>query len=45
VTDFLLRGVKDLQDEFPENFFVQVNVTEDEHGSEKRRSGKERSGF
>lgn len=45
VTDFLLRGVKDLQDEFPEDFVVQVRMTEDEHGSEKRRSGKERSRF
>lgn len=43
VTDFLLRGVKDLQDEFPEDFIVQVTMTEDEHGSEKGRSGKERS--
>ena len=39
VTDFLLRGVKDLQDEFPAEFVVQVNVTEDDHGSEKGRSG------
>jgi uncharacterized protein len=45
VTDFLLRGVQDLRDEFPEDFVVQVNVTEDEYGSEKGRSGKERSGF
>jgi uncharacterized protein YsxB (DUF464 family) len=45
VTDFLLRGVKDLRDEFPEDFVVQVNVTEDDHGSEKGRSGKERAGL
>ena len=29
VTDFLLRGMKDLQDEFPREVVVQVETTED----------------
>jgi hypothetical protein len=29
VTDFFLRGMKDLQDEFPREVIVQVETTED----------------
>jgi uncharacterized protein YsxB (DUF464 family) len=43
VGDMLLRGVNDLQAEFPGEFDVRVDVREDEHGQEKGRSSKERS--